>query len=150
MSRNILLFTRQKERMCALLLQEDRLKAAQVLEENPSKIGAIYIAKVKNVVKHIEACFVEIADGELCFLPLKEASSAFLINRKYDGRILEGDELLVQVTRDAQKTKQASVTAHVSISNEVFAISLGSARIGYSGKLSKARKQEISDLLAAQ
>lgn len=150
MSRNILLFTRQKERMCALLLQEDRLKAAQVLEENPSKIGAIYIAKVKNVVKHIEACFVEIADGELCFLPLKEASSAFLINRKFDGRILEGDELLVQVTRDAQKTKQASITAHVSISNEVFAISLGSARIGYSGKLSKARKQEISDLLDAQ
>lgn len=143
-----LLFTKQRGRMCAMLIQEDRLKAIQVLEGSSGKIGAIYIAKVKNVVKNIDACFVEIADGEICFLPFKEATSAFVINRPFDGRLLEGDELLVQVTRDAQKTKQASVTAHISLSNDVFAISLGDSRIGYSTKLTKERKLEIADFLA--
>lgn len=109
-----IIFTRGRGRMCAFLIQDGCLRAVQVLEETPSKIGAVYIGKVKNVVKNINACFVEIADGELCFLSLKGISSAFLLNRTFDGRILEGDELVVQVTRDAQKTKQASVTAKLS------------------------------------
>lgn len=142
-----LIFTTYQNRMCAFLIYADRLRAMQVLEEVPSKIGAIYIAKVKNVVKNIDACFVEIADGEICFLPLREAKVAFMLNRSGDGRILEGDELLVQVVRDAQKTKQASVTAKISLANDVFAISLGDTRIGYSGKLSKEEKQLISDFL---
>lgn len=142
-----LIFTGQRNRMCAMLIQNDRLKAIQVLEETPGKIGAIYIAKVRNVVKNIDACFVETADGEICFLPLKEATPAYLVNRKYDGRILEGDELLVQVTRDAQKTKQASVTAKISLANDAFAVSLGDTRTGYSSKLSKERKQYLADFL---
>lgn len=113
-----LLFTEHKKHMCALLIQDDRLKAARVLDNPPSKIGAVYIGKVKNVVKNIDACFVEIAGGELCFLPMKATSHAVLLNRKEDGRILEGDELLVQVTRDAQKTKQASVTTKLNCSEE--------------------------------
>ena len=46
-----LIFTTYQNRMCAFLIYADRLRAMQVLEEVPSKIGAIYIAKVKNVVK---------------------------------------------------------------------------------------------------
>ena len=145
-----LIFTAYQDRMCAFLIYADRLRAMQVLEEMPSKIGAIYIAKVKNVVKNIDACFVEIADGEICFLPLREANVAFLLNRSVDGRILEGDELLVQVVRDAQKTKQASVTTKISLANDAFAISLGDTRIGYSGKLSKDEKQRVSDFLDAE
>ncbi|MBE5883388.1 MAG: ribonuclease E/G [Lachnospiraceae bacterium] len=142
-----LLFTMLRGRMCAFFIQEDRLKAVQVLEEASGKIGAIYIAKVKNIVKNIEACFVEIADGEICFLPLKEASTAFLVNRTADGRLLEGDEVLVQVTRDAQKNKQASVTTKISLANDAFALSLGDSRIGYSSKLSKEQKHRIADWL---
>ena len=142
-----LLFTVQRGRMCALLIQNDRLTAAQVLAGNACQIGAIYIGKVKNVVKNIDACFVEIAGEELCFLPLKEAQAPMLLNRKFDGRILEGDEILVQVTRDAQKTKQPSVTANVSLSNEAFVISLGNLRMGYSNKLSKEDKSRIQDYL---
>lgn len=142
-----LLFTRYKSRSCALLIQENRLTAAQFFPDSPSKIGAIYIGKVKNISKNIDACFVEIADREICFLPMKEVKTPFLLNRSYDGRILEGDELPVQVTRDAQKTKQASVTAHISLANEVFAISVGSDQAGFSGKLSKEQKKRLSQWL---
>ena len=124
------LFTSYQGRDCALLIQRDRLTAACVLSEMTSKIGAIYIGRIKNMVKNIDACFVEIADGEICFLPLKEAAFPCLLNRTYDGRLVEGDILLVQIERDAQKTKQASVTAHISLSNDYFVVAMGSTKIG--------------------
>ena len=75
--------------------------------------------------------------------PLKNAVSPFLVNRVFDGRIVEGDEILVQVVRDAQKSKRASVTAHISLANEYFAISFGSAKVGYSAKLNTKTKDAI-------
>lgn len=140
-----LLFTRYKDRKCILLLQNDRLTAAAFPEE--SKIGAIYIAKVRNVAKNINACFVEIAGGEICFLPLKEAACPLLLNRNFNGKLLEGDELPVQVVRDAQKTKQASVTAHISLTNDYFALAFGPERIGYSTKLNQKQKELLSNIL---
>ena len=145
-----LLFTEVRNNMCALLIQKERLTAMQVLSAEKSKIGAIYIGKVKNVAKDINACFVEIADREICFLPLKETQGICPLNRTADGRILEGDELLVQVTKDAQKTKQASVTAQISLSNEVFAFTLGKPGIGYSNKLSKTQKERLKQFVEEQ
>lgn len=141
------LFTTYKGQMCGLYLCDNRLLAAQVMDKDTNRIGAVYIGKIKNIVKNIDACFVEIANGELCFLAGKDASNPILLNRKYDGRLLEGDELLIQLTREAQKTKQASVTANLSLSNEYAVISIGSKRVGYSGKLDKSKKEEIRNWL---
>lgn len=138
-----LVFTTCHEKNCAFLLKEDKLHAVQILPEASGKIDSIYIGKVKNVVKNIDACFVEIADKELCFLPMKDARFPFLLNRTYDKRLLEGDELLVQINRDAQKNKQASVTAHISLANSAFAISIGSDHVGFSGKLTPEKKADI-------
>lgn len=90
------------------------IAAVRVLRSNASKLGGIYLGKIQNVAKNIDACFVEIAPGELCFLPLREAGTAHLTNRQPDGSLKAGDELVVMVTRDAQKTKRASVTTDPS------------------------------------
>lgn len=137
------LFTKYHGYDCALLIRKDRLTAVRILSEMSSKIGAVYIGKIKNIVKNIDACFVEIADGEICFLPLKNAFAPYLLNRTYDGRLVEGDTLLVQVERDAQKTKQASVTAHISLSNDYFVIVMGSQQISYSAKLVKEKREAL-------
>lgn len=143
-----LVFTEYRGRQCALLLKGGRLIAASFYNHaQRSKIGAVYIGKVKNIVKNLDACFVEIEDGEICFLPMKKAAAPFLTNRTWDGRLLAGDELLVQVERDAQKNKQASVTAHISLSNDYFAIVLGSPRMGFSAKLSREQKDAAAQFL---
>lgn len=140
-----LIFTRYHEKDCVLLLKKDKLTVAAFPEA--SRVGAIYLAKVANVVKNINACFVDIQPGETCFLSLKDAQFPFLLNRVFDGRILEGDELIVQVTRDAQKTKQPSVTAHISLSNDFFALVFGSTRVGFSTKLSTDEKKVLEKML---
>lgn len=155
-----LIFTQYKGHDCALLLHNDRLKAASFFratyaahaphdkncDKPPAAIGAIYIGKIKNIAKNIDACFVEIANGEICFLPMKNASAPYLVNRAYDGRLLEGDELLVQVERESQKTKQASVTAHISLSNDYFVIMMGTPKIGYSANIDSETKKRINFL----
>lgn len=140
-----LIFTRYQQKNCVLLLKGDKLTVAAFPEE--SRVGAIYLARVANVVKNINACFVEIKPGEICFLSLKDAQFPFLLNRVFDGRILEGDELIVQVTKDAQKTKQPSVTAHISLSNDFFALVFGSSRVGFSAKLATDEKKMLEKML---
>lgn len=142
-----LIFTRYRGKSCAFLLQKDRLTVAAFPED--SRVGAIYLARVVNVVKNINACFVEIQPDEICFLPLKDARFPLLMNRVFDGRILEGDELLVQIVKDAQKTKQPSVTAHISLSNDYFALTFGSPKTGFSAKLSGEQKKMLEDMLKA-
>lgn len=137
------LFTNYRGHDCALLIRKDRLTAARVLSEMSGRIGAIYIGKIKNMVKNMDACFVEVADREICFLPLKKAVFPYLLNRTYDGRLLEGDTLLVQVERDAQKNKQASVTAHISLSNDYFVIAMGTQQVSYSAKIGKEKRETL-------
>ncbi len=144
-----LLFTKYKEQSAALYLLDNRLIAAQFFPREQSRIGGIYIAKVKNVVQNLNACFVEIGtkERECCFLSKKDSAYPILLNRQWDGRILEGDEFPVQIVRDAQKNKQASVTTMLSLSNSYFALSVGSTHTGFSGKLSPESKSRLKAIL---
>lgn len=140
-----LIFTGYHERDCVLLLKGNKLFLAAFPEE--SQVGTVYLAKVIRVVKNISACFVETTPGTICFLSFRDAEFPFLMNRRFDGRILEGDELMVQVTRDAQKTKQSSVSAHVSLSGDYFALTFGPGRVGYSAKLAPDDRKALEAML---
>ena len=113
------LITTYKDKEVALLLKENRLLNLYTIE-NDSKVGSIYVGKVKNVVKNLNACFVEITDQEIAFLALDEAKKPILLNRKYDGRLVQGDDILVQIQKDAIKTKQASLTTKISFGSIPF------------------------------
>ena len=131
-----LIFTSLRGRKMAFLIKNDRLIAVQVLEETASgAVGAIYIGKVQNFSPNLKAYFVEIGKNEMCFLPETELYS--------DRKLKQGDELPVQIIREPQKTKLATVTARISLSNDYVAVSIGHPGVGYSNKLTKAQKQMI-------
>ena len=144
-------FKNGTKKLLSVLVQNNRLLHVQA--ESGSDIGSIYIGKVKNIASHMNACFIEIAPGKLCFLPLPEAedrTSTLLLNRTWDGSIRAGDELLVQVTRDAIKTKLPSVTTRISFSGKYVVLSAGQKHVGMSGKIKEARKHEIFNLLQTE
>lgn len=131
-----LIFTSLRGRKMVFLIKNDRLIAVQVLEETESgAIGSIYIGKVQNFSPNLKAYFVEIEKNEMCFLPETELCS--------DRKLKPGDELPVQIIREPQKTKLATVTARISLSNDYAAVSIGHPGIGYSNKLTKVQKQMI-------
>lgn len=140
------IFTKCDGRNWVLLLKNDKLHFAYPNHDRVSNKGSVYLGKVKNVRANINACFVEIADKEICFLPLKNVVGPYIRNRRYDGRILEGDEILVQVEREAQKNKQATITTAISVTTDYFVFCTGSPKINFSGKLSENDKSNLRTL----
>lgn len=132
------------------LMEQNRMVAAHIFcPDSHSRIGAVYLGKVKKIVKNLNACFVEIANREQCFMHMdKDRFLPFLTNRAYDGRILEGDELLVQLEQEAVKTKQAAVTARITLQGEYFVFTVGDTRVGISKKLEDSQRDAVRQLLA--
>lgn len=136
--------------MIAALLKQDRLTALQTFSScRRSRLGAVYLGKVKKVLKNMNACFVEIADREQCFLRMDELEKAppFLTGRVYDGRLLEGDELLVQLSQEAVKTKQAAVTTGIALRGKYFVFAVGAVKTGISKKLDPALRRQAVDFM---
>lgn len=149
------LLIRRREQILTLLMDGRRLISVYASEtENASLVGNIYIGKVKNIVNNIEAAFVEIASGTLCYLPFSELEYPVFTNRrtpdmgkKFDGRLRIGDELLVQVVRDALKTKQPALTTKLSFAGHYLVLAVGNEHLGLSSKLSAQQKRQIRSAL---
>ncbi len=139
-----LLMLRFGGQLLTLHMQDKKLISVQVYDESEtSLVGNIYVGKVINIAHGVDAAFVEISKGFTCFLPLSEVKNPIMPGRTYDGRLRAGDELLVQVAKDAIKTKQPVLTTKLSISGNLLAISLGNNKLGISNKINETKKQEI-------
>ena len=139
MNDNKLLLTHYQGKLLALLMSNNRLLSVKVYEEEKaSLVGNIYVGKIQNMAKGIDAAFVEIADKEVCFLPFDHSKHPSVLNRTVsdhsDNQLKAGDTLLVQVVRDAIKTKQPVASASISLAGNYLAVSEGSDNLGISNK----------------
>ncbi len=119
-------------RLLSLLLKDNRVLSIQVHRDNPYAVGNVYIGKVQSIAENISAAFVDLGQGYLAFLPLAEAGRAMVTNRRADGGLKAGDELLVQVVKEPVRTKPARVSARLSLSGKYAVV----------GQRSDARKAE--------
>ena len=157
MKKNVLILLRRESVLpepssgiLSLLLTDGRLTELSVWpaesEQAAAPLNSIYVGKVMNVAKNINAAFVELTKGQRAFLPLSHAENACILNRKADGRILAGDELLVQVEREAVKTKEPVLSMEISIAGRYAVVFPGkdSGRLQFSGKLSDEERLSIA------
>lgn len=114
------------------------------------RIGNIYVAKVSQVASNINAVFLYYAKGKRGYLPFDQIKNPILLNRKYDGRILSGDELLVQLTSESIRTKDPGFTTDLSIAGKYCVISTGDTSKGVSSKIDKPAKEQLKALVSQQ
>ncbi|WP_313180244.1 ribonuclease E/G [Lacrimispora sp.] len=120
-------------------------------EENQSVLGNIYIGKVNHIVKNINAAFVDIGGGQMGYLSLSDASILFADQRPYNGKLRQGDEIIVQVERDAVKTKAPVLTGNLNVTGRYFVLTSGKKQIGFSTKITdQAWKQEMKSYLESR
>lgn len=131
--------------LVSLLFHGSRLMLAHAEDagDGENLLGNIYVARVRNVVKDLHAAFVEIAPGQGCFLDLRDADEPLLLNRNYDGRLLAEDEVIVQVNKEAMKTKPPSVTCCISMDGKYCAAVKGRPGLAFSAKLPARVKERI-------
>lgn len=114
------------------------------------RLGDIYIGKVSNIVPNIGAAFIEIEKGVNCYYDMKDASSAVFTRKSGKKTLCIGDELVVQISREAIKTKAPTVTSNLSFTGRYAVLTHGNTRIGVSSKIPKSLretyKKELSGL----
>lgn len=129
---NKLVITNYKNKILEAVFTDGKLND-MMLFNRQSSLDNIYIGKVENILSNIDACFVNIGLKQPCYYSISENKHIFL-NPKKDEEIKCGDEILVQVCKDAIKSKNPVATSEMSLRGEYVVVN-NSGIIGISGKI---------------
>ena len=133
----------------AALSEEERIVEIRLeSDQEKSILGNIYTGQVENIASNIQAAFVQIEPGKRCYYPLAEAQRAvFSAGRKGNGPLRPGDELLVQVSRDAMKGKLPALTSNLNFTGRYLVLTTGDKKFGLSSKLAQEDRHRLSGWL---
>ncbi len=138
-----LLLTHYNDSEAAFLMENNRLIQIMIASSSRYSIGDIYVGRVKNIVKGMDAAFVELAPGSVGFLSFSHFNPKTVLNRTDADRIKCGDEILVQVSKEPHKTKEATLTTDISFAGKYLVLIPYSHGIHYSKKLSVEDKLRL-------
>nr|MCR4705167.1 ribonuclease E/G [Lachnospiraceae bacterium] len=111
-----------------------------------SDLNGIYVGKIKSIVKGMEAAFVEYQPQKMCFLPFRHLDERCLLTSRENKKPAEGDEVLIQITGEAVKSKDPEATTRLSLAGKYAVISMQQPGIFFSRKLSAKVTERFSDL----
>lgn len=133
----------------AALSEEERIVEIRLESDQEKSIfGNIYTGQVENIASNIQAAFVQIEPGKRCYYSLAEAQRAvFSAGRKGNGPLRPGDELLVQVSRDAMKGKLPALTSNLNFTGRYLVLTTGDKKFGLSSKLALEDRHRLSGWL---
>ena len=128
---NILVVSKVRNKILGFQFEENKLSRIYNLE-NKSLVGNIYVGYVKDIVKNLNAAFVEI-DGE---------SKGFLSLKNFPYKIKQGDKILVQGAGDKVKTKDYLLTWKLNISVGSVILTVGNNNFSISKKIDDSLLRE--------
>jgi ribonuclease G len=143
-----LIITRQGDKIVSAFFKgRDMVQVSINDSKDDTILGNIYLGKVKNIVKNINAAFIEIADGRICYYSMDENKHPIMAEGTQTGAekskeagikeagIRAGDELIVQVIKEDVKTKAPVVSSNINLTGKYVALTHGKTIIGVSSKI---------------
>ena len=145
-----ILISRDKEERKMALLENGKLIEYYIEEEKSiRKEGNIYIGIVKDIIKGMQAAFVDIGTEKNSFIHLKDVldkvdESKENLNTKIDisSVIKVGQKLLVQVKKDSNLQKGARVSTHINLPSKYIALMPNTDIVTISQKITDTKEQE--------
>ena len=121
--------------------------------ESPDKVllkGSIFKATVSRIESSLDAAFVNFGSERHGFLPLKDLSSDYF--KKEKGKTVctleEGQEIVVQVTKEERGTKGAALTTQIGLAGRFLVLIPNSSRSGgISRRISGDEREQIKEAL---
>lgn len=107
------------------------------------RLGEIYVGKVKKILANGKGAFIEIGNGMECYYSMEEKCVPVFTTKLSKKSFCIGDELLVQIEKEAVKTKQPSVTGNLNFAGKYVVLTSGNMKSGVSSKLSRKKREEI-------
>ena len=122
--------------------------------ESPEKTllkGSIFKATVSRIESSLDAAFVNFGSERHGFLPLKDLSNEFYKKDKkgkYICILEEGQEIVVQVTKDERGSKGAALTTQIGLAGRFLVLIPNSSRSGgISRRISGEQRDQIKSTL---
>ena len=139
----------EQDFMVSALYDENRTMLEVTLSalDEESLLGNLYIGRVENVVKNLNAAFIRISPEQICYYSMDDYKNP-LFTKKVSVKkpLVEGEELVVQVTREALKTKEPAVTTNLNFTGKYAVLTTENQRIGISAKLCKTDRERLKSL----
>ena len=148
---NQLLITKKGSGVLSVKVEDGKIAQIQAQSENEeSLLGNIYVGKVRNIVKNINAAFVEYELGKMAYLSLESRVCPIHTDGVVsDGkRVLIGDEIIVQIEKEAVKTKPPTLSGALNFPGKYVVLIYGEKTVSISSKIKDfEKKQRIKELL---
>ena len=138
---------KKEEKVYSFLLDESG-HAVEIHADSPAdgpKLGDIYIGLVQNVARNINAAFVEILPGMNGYLPFDEIVEPIYTLKGPSREIQAGDQLVVQITRDAFGDKDVSLTTKIALRGRYAVLTHGGMGLGVSRKIPEEKRALLKD-----
>lgn len=140
--RKEIVITRYQNRLILLYQMDNKpydLFVGEQKSEQVLEVGDIFVGRVQNIIQNINAAFVEVQKGVVCYLPMSECA---------ERKLRIGDELVVQVKKAAVKTKQAVVTLAIELVGTYCVVTTQDTTKGMSKKIMDEQgRHPLQDLL---
>lgn len=133
---NRLMITRMEGRILTVLSEDSRAVQMELDEEGASSLGNIYIGKVKNIAKNINSAFVEFGDKQMAYYSLSDNPVHNFASANHQGSLKVGDDIIIQISRDAVKSKDPVATSNLSFTGRYCVLTCGKNQITFSSKIS--------------
>ncbi|MBO6015937.1 MAG: ribonuclease E/G [Lachnospiraceae bacterium] len=135
---NKYVFVKKDGRTFCFRMEADAVTQIDVdVSEQDPILGAIYVGKIRNIAKNLNAAFVEFTRGRLAYLDLAGVDPACVLNRKDAKTLAQGDELLIQIIKEPLKTKDAVASTNLTIGGTFAVVSSGRKTLNFSRQLEK-------------
>ncbi len=122
--------------------------------ESPEKVllkGSVFKATVSRIESSLDAAFINFGSEKHGFLPLKDLSSEFYKKDKKGKSkctLEEGQEIVVQVTKEERGTKGAALTTQIGLAGRFLVLIPNSSRSGgISRRISGEERGQIKNIL---
>lgn len=115
--------------------------------EQESILDNIYVGRVKDVVKNLNAAFIEIAPKKPCYYSLEDCHNPLYVKKINSPRMVQGDEVVVQVVKENIKTKPPKVSTNLTFSGTYLILTTENTSLGISRKLPEEERERLRELL---
>lgn len=155
---NKIIVTKRNNQILTALMEDGKCRSLRFEPKEKSLLGTICIGKVQNVVKNIGAAFIDLGNGQMAFYSLLEnqhpvfADAADLTKSAVPSgrKVKVGDELILQISKEAIKTKDPVVSCYLNITGKYCVVTLGKTQLGFSAKIKNlAWKEEIKKMISS-
>lgn len=139
---NRFLLFAENDTITVFCMENGRIAEVWQEKEQSVRVGDIYLGRVGHFAANIDAYYVEILKGVSCFLPAKD-----VVSEKSGTRLHEGEEILVQIKKEAYKTKLAFATTKLEIAGKYAVVSDAAPAVYYSRKIGREEKEHLKKFM---